>query len=136
MRKTPVFKHIAAFIYDIFPVIGIVLLTSFVVLLIRNGHEVERNTLWFNFLLFSEITLYYVYSWKIGGQTLGMRAWKMKIIPNDKNMPTLSWAQSFVRFFVGIISCFGGIGIFWKLFSKDKLTWMDSASKSQTLLVD
>lgn len=136
MKETPIFKHIAAFVYDIFPVVGILLLTSFVTLIIRNGQEVARNTIWFDVLLFCEVAFYYVYSWKIGGQTLGMRAWKMKIIPNDKNQATLTWTQALVRFLVGIVSCFGGIGIFWKVITKDKTTWMDKVSNSKTLIVE
>ncbi len=136
MKPTPIYKHIFAFVYDIFPVVGMLLLTSFAVLLLRNGQEVPRNTWWFDVLLGMEIAFYYIYSWKIGGQTLGMRAWKMKIIPNDKQQRTLTWWQAIGRFAIGIVSCIGGIGVFWKLFSHDNLTWMDKVSDSQTLTKD
>lgn len=135
--KTPVWKLFAAFLYDIFPVLGIFLLTSLLVLLFRNGVEVERFSPWFIFILVAELGFYYIYSWKKGGQTLGMRAWKFKIIPNRANQRTISWHQASTRFVVGIFSTLLiGAGFFWKLLSKDNQSWMDLVSNSKTIMLD
>jgi uncharacterized RDD family membrane protein YckC len=133
MSKTPVWKHFAAFIYDVFPIAGILLVTSMVVLLAREGTEVERYSIWFSVLLISEVSFYYIYSWKIGGQTLGMRAWKIKIIPNNTHQTQITWAQSIARFLIGTLSTLLiGLGLFWKTFSTKKKSWMDSISRSET----
>jgi len=130
MQITPLWKHFAAFIYDVFPILGMFLLTTFIVVLFRNGEEVKPHTLWFDLILIIELTFYYTYSWKVGGQTLGMRAWKFKIIPNQQQS-TMTWSQTSLRFLVGIISTILlGSGLFWKLISKDKYTWMDLVSES------
>ena len=133
MAKTKTWKHFAAFLYDLFPVLGILLLTNLLVLFLRNGVEVKANTPWFSLLIFFEVAFYYIYSWKIGGQTLGMRAWKIKIVQADTNM-NIDYMQSCIRFVVGVVStfCFG-LGLFWKLFSKERKSWMDSASRSITV---
>jgi len=133
MPETPIWKHFAALIYDVFPVIGLLLVTSMIVLLIRNGVEVERFSIWFTTLLLAEVALYFVYSWKIGGQTLGMRAWKIKITPSQIDQQQLTWSQSIVRFLVGILSILLlGLGIFWKKISPTKKSWMDMISHSET----
>ena len=133
MSKTPIWKHFAAFIYDVFPVVGIFILTSLVVLVARNGVEVERFSPWFTILLLSEFSLYYIYSWKIGGQTLGMRAWKIKIIPNNNSQNQLTWGQATLRFLIGILSTvLLGLGVFWKKLSRSKKSWMDLVSRSET----
>jgi len=133
MSKTPVWKHFAAFLYDIFPVAGIFIMTSLVVLVVRQGVEVERFSPWFTVLLLSELVLYYVYSWKVGGQTLGMRAWKIKIIPNNSNQNQLTWNQALLRFLIGLLSTvLIGLGVFWKIFSASKKSWMDLISLSET----
>lgn len=133
MSKTPVWKHFAAFIYDIFPVAGIFIMTSLVVLVVRQGVEVERFSPWFTVLLLSEFVLYYVYSWKVGGQTLGMRAWKIKIIPNNSDQNQLTWKQALLRFLIGLLSTvLIGLGVFWKIFSASKKSWMDLVSLSET----
>jgi uncharacterized RDD family membrane protein YckC len=133
MLNTPIWKHFAAFIYDIFPLVGIFILTSFIVLLFNGGDTVPPHSLWLSLLLSSEVAFYYIYSWKKGGQTLGMRAWKMKIIPNQKNQSHLSWEQAAIRFFTGVISTLLlGLGLFWKFVSNNKLSWMDMSSHSTT----
>jgi len=137
MSKTPAWKHFAAFIYDIFPMLGIFIMTAFIVVLIRNGKAVEQHTLWFDALIVSEIMFYYMYSWKLGGQTLGMRAWKIKIIPNNNKQSTLTWTQTSMRFLTGIISTLLlGLGLFWKSFSKDQDSWMDKVSDSHCQIID
>ena len=133
MNNSSIWKHYAAFFYDLFPILGILLLTGFITLLFRNGQEVPPGTLWFNIITSFEILLYYVYSWKVGGQTLGMRAWRIKIVSNDGNNG-ISWKNSLIRFVVGVFSTVTlGFGIFWKLFSKDNKSWMDLISQSKTI---
>jgi uncharacterized RDD family membrane protein YckC len=137
MSQTPIWKHFAAFIYDVFPILGIFLLTSLFVALVRKGDIVEPHTFWFSFLIFFELAGYYIYSWKVGGQTLGMRAWKMKIIPNQVNQATLTWTQAFLRFMVGMVSfLLLGSGLFWKFFTKNNHSWMDNISHSQVKNLD
>lgn len=137
MSITPIWKHFAAFLYDVFPLIGVLLVTSLVVLLARGGVEVERYSPWFIALLLFEFSAYYIYSWKVGGQTLGMRAWKMKIFPKNTHQKTLTWGQACLRFIVGTISTvLLGLGLFWKLFSKNKESWMDIISHSETKNLD
>lgn len=134
MRTTSPLKHFAAFIYDLFPVVGLFILTSLIVLIIRKGEIVDQHTLWFDLLIFTEMTFYFVYSWKVGGQTLGMRAWKMKIVSAEGQ---LTWVQAFIRYFVGIVSTLLlGLGLFWKLFSKDNSSWMDILSRSKTITIE
>ena len=133
MNNSSIWKHYAAFIYDIFPILGIVLLTSGITLLLRGGIEAPAGNPWFRSLIIFEIIIYYVYSWKVGGQTLGMRAWKIKIVSNDKNQD-LSWSHSLLRFFVGVLSTLTfGFGIIWKMFSKENKSWMDLCSHSKTI---
>jgi uncharacterized RDD family membrane protein YckC len=134
MSTTSLWKHFAAFVYDLFPIVGVFFITSLVVLIIRGGNPVERYSLWFSLLLLIEFSGYYIYSWKIGGQTLGMRAWKMKIIPRNNNQSTLTWTQASARFLVGILStAFLGLGLFWKLFNPKHESWMDWVSQSKTI---
>lgn len=135
MTPTPIWKHFAAFVYDIFPVLGILLLTNLFVLFLRSGVEVPAHTLWFQLLVFFEIYFYFAYSWKAGGQTLGMRAWKIKVI--NANGKPFSYAQAGIRFLLGTLSTLLlGLGLFWKFFSKEGKSWMDIASQSITVNED
>jgi len=127
-------RQLAAFIYDIFPILGILLVTSLIIILVRKGAEVEPNTLWFQLLLSAEVFLYYTYSWKNGGQTLGMRAWKIKIQPNGHDS---SWWLLSIRFFAGVLStaCLG-LGIWWQYIDVKNRSWMDLVSQSRVVSAD
>ncbi len=130
MKQSKLWKHLAALIYDIFPILALFLLTSLILVLFRQGEEVKPRTLWLQLILFTEVFLYFTYSWKLGGQTLGMRAWKIGI-QNHQNM---SWLDATLRFFVGLVSTMLlGLGLWHRKFSLNKLTWMDMVSNSQVV---
>lgn len=132
MPISTTWRHVAAFVYDVFPIIGLWLLTSVVVVLLRGGNEVPPGTLWFQLLLIAECVFYFVFSWIKGGQTLGMRAWKIGI-ENHQNM---SWWQSLARFVVGLLSTIlFGVGLWYKKFNRANLSWMDIVSGHRTVNV-
>ncbi len=123
MKKTKLWKHVAALIYDIFPILGIFLITSLLMVLIRGGDEVKPGTLWLQLILFLEVFFYFTYSWIKGGQTLGMRAWKIGI--NDHH--SLTWLQATARFFVGLLSTvLVGAGLWTRQFHPKGMSWMDA----------
>ncbi|KAA3639966.1 MAG: hypothetical protein DWP95_09410 [Proteobacteria bacterium] len=132
MLISTTWRHVAAFVYDLFPIIGLWLITSVVVVLLRGGDEVPPGTLWFQCLLIAQVVFYFVFSWKKGGQTLGMRAWKIGI----EDYRSMTWWQSLARCAVGILSiALLGIGLWYKKLHADGLSWMDMASQHRTVLV-
>ena len=128
--KSKLWKHIAALIYDIFPILGIFLVTSLIFVMLRGGDEVQPKTLWFQLLLFLEAFFYFTYSWKRGGQTIGMKAWKISI----ENHQSLTWPQVTWRFFVGVISTLLlGLGLWSRNWQTHHMTWMDLACQHPTV---
>jgi uncharacterized RDD family membrane protein YckC len=72
---------------------------------------------------------FYIYFWQHGGQTLGMRAWRIQLV--NKSGAPLSFQQSLIRCLVAPFSlAFGGLGYWWAFWDKDGQTWHDRASKS------
>ncbi|MGV8932032.1 MAG: RDD family protein [Luteimonas sp.] len=70
---------------------------------------------------------YAVLSWHGGGQTLGMRPWRLHVVAADGGTP--SWRASCLRYCVGTASLLlAGLGFWWALFDRDRLTWHDRAS--------
>ncbi len=131
MPISSVWRHLAAFVYDLFPIIGIWLMTSVVIVLLRGGEDVPPSGLWwFQGLLLAELLFYYLFSWKKGGQTLGMRAWKIGI----QNYQSLTWLQTFWRFLAGLAStALLGMGLWFKLIHKQGWSWMDLACDKPTI---
>ena len=129
-RHSQLWKHLAALVYDIFPILAIWLITSLFFVAVRGGEEIKPETTWFQLLLLAEVWLYFTYSWKKGGQTLGMRAWKLGI----ENYNELTWAQVSLRFIAGVISTvLLGLGLWSRLWHEQKLTWMDLACGKRVL---
>lgn len=78
--------------------------------------------------------LFFGYFWRKNGQTLGMQAWRLKVVNIDGTQP--SWMQCFLRGLVAIISvAAAGAGYFWILIDKEHLSWQDRASNTRVLLL-
>ena len=70
--------------------------------------------------------------WRQGGETLGMRAWRCKLVFADGKAP--SWGACLLRFVVSLVSAAVlGLGFIWSLFDARRRTWHDMATHSQLL---
>lgn len=77
---------------------------------------------------------YAVASWSRGGQTLGMRPWRLRVVDADGTTPTR--AQLIRRFLVGMPSLLlAGLGFWWAWIDRDRLTWHDRASGTRMVRV-
>jgi len=70
---------------------------------------------------------YAVVSWHRGGQTLGMRPWRLRVLAADGGCAPRR--ALVVRYAVGTLSlAVGGAGFWWAWVDRDGLTWHDRAS--------
>ncbi|WP_133128321.1 RDD family protein [Legionella nagasakiensis] len=98
-------RYLGALIYD-----ALVLLTLFMVftalcLLGRHGKAIHPGTYWYQLSLLSIIYYYYFLSYRYGGQTIGLRAWKLKLVSHT--FP-LKQKQILARFLLTIPALFYG----------------------------
>lgn len=71
--------------------------------------------------------LYLAWCWHKGGMTVGMRAWRVRIVDAEGNRP--GWGRSVIRFLVSLVSAAcAGLGFLWSLFEPRKRTWHDMLS--------
>ena len=78
--------------------------------------------------------LFFGWFWTHGGQTLGMRAWRVRVVRNDGT--AMTWWDSLKRLVAATASLvFGGIGFLWCLVDKngDALHDRRCGSKAQYL---
>ena len=73
--------------------------------------------------------LFFGWFWTHGGQTLGMRAWRLQLRRIDgKN---LAWSTAVVRFAGALLSWLAlGLGFFWVALDSQNRAWHDRLSKS------
>ncbi|MFT3761051.1 MAG: RDD family protein [Pseudoxanthomonas sp.] len=71
--------------------------------------------------------VYATASWRRGGQTLGMRPWRLAVVAADGGRPT--WHALWLRYAIGTLSLLaGGLGFWWAWLDRDGLTWHDRFS--------
>ena len=136
--------RLLALLYDLLPVVALWMLAS----LLFNigytvlGHHPERENIpsgslvsWLLFLACLGVTgLYATLSWRRGGQTLGMRPWRLRLLAVDGN--ALGWKALWLRYAVGVLSLLAaGLGFWWAWFDRDRLTWHDRASGTRLVRV-
>ena len=86
------------------------------------------------YLLFISF-FFYAWFWMHGGQTLGMRSWKLQL-HNLRDGP-VSWLQCLLRFIVALpAGLLFGLGYGWLLIDKQKLTWHDRYSETHIVQLD
>jgi len=79
--------------------------------------------------LFATSVGFYVWFWTHGGQTLGMKTWRIKLISD--NAQIISREQAIKRYFTALFSwIFFGAGFIWSLIDSRKRTWHDILSAS------
>ena len=123
-------RRLGAFIYDLLLILSLWMMTLWIWILINDGEAIYG--LFVQVVLLIEVIAFYVYCWIRTGQTLGMRAWKIKIVDVDGENPTLK--QSIVRLaFIPVSWSVFGLGFFWFYFSETQQTWHDRLSNTFTV---
>lgn len=120
-------RLLAAMFYDLILLLGLLLLaTTVVVVPLKIGLDstaLEGNPL-FQLYLVAVIALFYGWFWSHGGQTLGMRTWKLKLLAQPGR--TLSLPRALLRLLLAVVTLApAGFGLWWKFVDRDRQTLYD-----------
>lgn len=67
------------------------------------------------------------------GETLGMRAWKLRLVAADGQPP--GWGRALLRFVTALISWAAvGLGFLWVLVDRERLAWHDRLSGTRLVM--
>ena len=78
--------------------------------------------------------VFFGWFWTHGGQTLGMRAWRLRVTAEDGSK--VSSRAAAIRFAVGLVSLgVFGLGFWWALFGAGRKTWHDRAAHTRVELL-
>jgi len=119
-------RRLAAMLYDGLLLLAIWIVTGLVWFPI-NGAAVSGPLL--TTVLTLETFGFYAYCWHRHGETLGMRAWHIRLV-SASGMPA-SWQQILLRLLTACLSlaCLG-MGYLWLYVGKTRQTWHDLASNT------
>ena len=138
------FRRLGAYIYDLFAIAAVLMVAGiFAILVVILGNKIgliglegyqdvaaylAQSTL---FALYLALVMvgFYGYFWTKAGQTLGMKAWRLKLVSNDNLI--ISYKNAFIRF----ISSFFGLANFGVLLP-GKRGWHDRLSHTDIVVID
>jgi uncharacterized RDD family membrane protein YckC len=96
-------------------------------ILLRGGEEIAPGTAWYTLLLLAVSFLFYGWFWTHGGQTLGLRAWRLRVVRADGQQ--VSWRDAAWRFGAATLLLVPpGLGLAWMLIDSRKACWHDLLS--------
>lgn len=155
-----VFRRLAALIYDAFLLMAISMgyyaVAVLINVLIQGPPAPEEKVDWghWSFIVFVGwvllLSYFYCYFWQKSGQTLGMRAWRLKLVSataqekdtGDKNQNSpqqnnrINSQQCVLRCMVAPLSLLVfGLGFFWRWFDPQQQTLHDRISKTQVVVL-
>ena len=125
--------RLLAMTYELLPMLALWLLVSALILLLRGGVAVVPWSLAF-WLQAGALWLvsggYFVGSWRRGGQTLGMRPWRLRVVTAEGGRPSL---QTLVfRYALATVSLLAlGFGFVWSLFDRERSALHDRFSNTR-----
>jgi uncharacterized RDD family membrane protein YckC len=122
--------RLLAGLYDLLPLLGLWFVAGLLALLITGGaldpHRLAHKLL-VQALVLAFSAAYFALSWMRGGQTIGMRAWRLRVASSEGTR--LSITRASLRFLVALVSLLAlGAGFWWILIDPKKRAWHDLAA--------
>lgn len=117
-------------LYDALVVLALLIIAAGLALPVTGAQSRAGESLWFSLYLLLVWFAYLAWCWSRAGQTLGMRAWKIRIQADSGATPDLR--QSVLRFLTSLASaaCLG-LGFVSALWRPDRACWHDRASATR-----
>ena len=131
-------RRLTAMLYDTLLVVALVgVVNAFALGLIAwasDGAEQLLNAHVVQALTVLTVVGFFSLFWVKNGQTLGMQAWRIRLVDFDGGAPT--WGKAILRCAGALLSaaCLG-LGYLWCLFDRNKRYWHDYLSGTEMVLL-
>ena len=121
--------RLGAALYDGLLLIALFFLATAVVDPFMPGDHVPAGAWWFRAYLLLVAFLFYGWFWTHGGQTLGMRAWRLRVLDPAGN--PISWLRAALRFSMAVPAWLSVVGALWCV--KDGRALQDILSRTRVV---
>jgi len=129
-------RRFAALIYDGFLLAAVLMIITFVPVMITDQAVLpETFGPWvyvYRGVLVAAIAGYYILNWTRSGQTLGMKAWRLRTV-TDRGDP-LGFRAALLRFVWGVVAWApAALGVLWLYLDPDHLALHDRLSRTRVV---
>jgi uncharacterized RDD family membrane protein YckC len=123
-------RRLLIIFYDGAIVVAILILATMLAMLLGLGDRTALKDPFFTAYLLFVWYFYLALCWKMGGMTVGMKVWRVRIEDTQGHRP--GWGKSALRFVLSFVSATPlGLGFIWSLFEPSKRTWHDIISRTR-----
>ncbi|WP_319782413.1 RDD family protein [Oceanisphaera sp. IT1-181] len=145
LERAGLMRRLAAWLYDLLVVISLLMVAGFIyfgltVLMLKLGwislgtHEDTAALLsasrWYQLCLLAVGLFFYCWFWRTSGQTIGMRAWRLRVQNTDGSR--LRLAQCIIRAACALL----GLGNLWLVFNpRTKLALQDKIADCEMIVM-
>ena len=122
-------RRLGAIAYDAMALFSIYFFATLLLLPLHGGEAFQPHHPFYSAFLFALGCGFFGRFWTRGGQTLGMRAWRIKLVAADGG--PVRWPRALLRCLVAIAgwACLG-LGFWWAWFDPRRRTWHDLVSET------
>lgn len=122
-------RRLGSMFYDSLLLLSLFFFATLILLPFTGGLAITSGNIPYHLYLMIISYLYFTWHWSYGGQTLGMRAWHLRLYQEEGR--NISWYRASLRFLASILSwLLAGSGFLWSIFDRDSMTLHDRLSKT------
>lgn len=139
IRPAPLWRRFASMVYDLFPLVGLWIAAAGVwILALHDVYDPQHPDpvlrvllgLWLLFVA----AAYFAVSWVRVRATVGMRAWRLRLLRDDGSR--VGVGRAFLRFVLALVSlAFVGCGFWVAWFDADRRAWHDRVCGTRVIRV-
>jgi uncharacterized RDD family membrane protein YckC len=132
-------RRLGALFYDALLLVALFMVATALLLSLTGGEAITpqsagRYELLYRLVLVAITVLFFGYSWTRSGQTVGMAAWRLKLVRSDGRLA--DWTDVVKRLAAAVLALLPlGAGYLWILFDRDRLAWHDRLSATRVVVV-
>ncbi|MFK8015615.1 MAG: RDD family protein [Gammaproteobacteria bacterium] len=131
LQSAALWRRLFAIVYDVLLLFAVLMLATWALLPFTGGEPV-RGPGFQLYLLVIGCGFFAVF-WHFGGQTLGMRAWRLQV---RGAAGPVTWREAWLRSAAAILSWLAlGLGYIWSLFDEQSRTWHDRLSGTRLVVI-
>jgi len=133
-RPAGLFLVFAAAFYDALLCIAMMFAASVAAVAVNGGNAIPPGTVTYDLFLVTVPFPYFGWCWTRAGHTLGMRAWRLRLLRMDGGR--LRWHHAVARYLGALLSWAAlGLGFAW-LLTPARLSWHDRLSGTRVFRED